>query len=267
MTKIQPTYEQIDDIPEEFRPLYSAQDEGGYKLTGVEGVMHATEHESLIKALGTERDARQKADKKLKDFNGFDVKAFREYEKRVPELQRALDAALEGKDEAINAAVEERLGPPLRERDGRIAALTEENEKVQGEFKRINGELTKRDFRETIVKNASKAGVQDRAYDDVIHRAGQFGWSIDDNRELAATKPDGTRKYSPKKPTDEVTIQEWFTDILPSEAPHLFKPTEGAGSSGGGGASPRKRRSEMSTKEKSEFVKQQGPEAFQKLPA
>lgn len=266
--KLKHRYESIDQVPETFRELFGPAKEGtDVVLVGVDGILFQEDHKSLLSALDAEREARGGLEKQLKAFSGIDLKEVSELRNRLPELESALAEANESKRTSIEKAVEERLGPLKREYETQSAATKAQLEKLAAEKAMLSEQITRRAFEETLTKQALKRGVREHAVEDVIARANRYGWRLDQTGEPTTKREDGTQRYSQRRPTDPMTIDEWFDGVLSDEAPHVFKESQGGGADGSrGGGSVNKSRSKMTPEEKTAFVAQHGFDKFRDLP-
>ena len=107
--------------------------------------------------------------------------------------------------------------------------------------------------------------AHDSAIPDIIGRAKQT-WTILDG-ETVATGADGVPIL---KGGVRITMDQWLEDLA-ATAPHLFKPSNGAGTPPGGGDKPGPggsptKRSAMSDPEKVAYIEEFGREAYQKIP-
>lgn len=220
-------------VPDAYRALYSEAEDGTWRLTGIDGVMLADDHQKLRRALDEARDERAAALNKLKAFTvalpeGAGPDAVKNALARVSELEEALKAANLTRQEAIDAAVKERIGPREREFDAQIAAMKTAHAQAAAERDEAVGQITRQRF-EGLVRTAVAQHVVEPALLDVINRATAFGWQLNSDGELVAVKPSGDRKYSLRDPTTPMVFDEWATTILPREAPHVLKTATGTG--------------------------------------
>src|SRR6185436_8304747 len=93
-------------------------------------------------------------------------------------------------------------------------------------------ELAKKGLESTLTQVGIKAGVDDRALPDFLRR-GLDIFHFEDGK-VVAKGADGAPVYRGGEP---MTPESWLAG-LPTEAPHLFKPSKGGGANptpGGGG--------------------------------
>ncbi len=86
-----------------------------------------------------------------------------------------------------------------------------------------------------------KVGVEEKAITDFIRRGTEVFKPVDG--KPAPRKADGSPIFSKKNVTEELSMEEWATE-LQGEAPFLFKPSRGGGAggsgNGGGGGGPKR---------------------------
>lgn len=240
------TYATQDEIPDKFRELYSAADDGSWRLTGVDGVLLAADHRRLLSALEEAREERAQTAARLKALTavlpeGAGPDQIRNTLARVSELEDALKAANLTRSEAIDAAVKERIGPREREFEAQVAALNAALKATAAERDAAVNRIKKTVF-EDVIRSAVAPVVAQTAMPDVIYRAEQYGWKVTDDGDLVAVKPSGDRKYSLRDPTSPIGFSEWVDAVLAKEAPHVFKQPVGSGDRqrpfGGAGQKP-----------------------------
>lgn len=240
-------YDDSASVPDAYRALYSEADDGKWRLTGIDGIMLADDHQKLRRALDDAREERAAATNKLKAFSsalpdGAGPDAIKNAFARVAELEDALKAANLTRQEAIDAAVKERIGPREREFEAQVSALKAAFDKTAAERDEAVGQITRQRF-EGLVRSSVAQHVVEPALLDVINRATAFGWQLNGDGELVAFKPSGDRRYSLRDPTVPMTFDEWATSVLPREAPHVLKTATGTGDRAtalrpGGGTKP-----------------------------
>lgn len=230
---IKAVYSDETQVPEQYRDLYARTDDGTWRLTGVDGIMFAEDHAKLRRALDEARDERAAAIAKLKTVtsalpDGAGADDIRNVFARVAELEDALKAANSTRQDAIDAAVRERIGPREREFEQQLTAIKAAADRAARERDDAIGQITRQRF-EDLVRSAVAPHVVDTAVLDVINRATSYGWQLNQDGELVALKPSGDRKYSLKDPTSPLSFDEWATSVLPREAPHIFRTATGTG--------------------------------------
>ena len=125
-------YASLDEIPENYQDLFEEKN-GGYHLTGVEGIKTQADINRLTVALNKERKEHEATKTKLNDFRG--ERTLEEIQADLDRIQE-LEAAAADKidDEKINSMVESRLrtklAPVERERDQLKASHMEALEKI-----------------------------------------------------------------------------------------------------------------------------------------
>jgi len=217
----------LSDIPEIQKTEYELRD-GKYHLK-IEGLPFGYVKSSDLSEANTKlaefRDnnralnsTKTELEAKLKTFEGIDPAKYQKDQKKIEDLEKK--GIKDGGDvaeivkNAVAAAVK-----PLEERETARAA----SEKAAVE--RADREL----LRSTITAAGMKAGIDDRAVADYVNR-GMGIFKIVDG-EVVARKGDAPI-FSKAKPAEILTVEEWASEELPADAPHLYKPSRGGGAGG-----------------------------------
>lgn len=267
------TYATAEEIPDRVRELYSQGDDGSWRLTGVEGVLLTSDHRKLLSALEEAREERAATAARLKAFTsvlpeGAGPDVVKNALARVAELEDALKAANLTRQEAIDAAVKERIGPREREFEAQLNSAREALKATAAE-RDVAVNRIKRTVFEDVIRSSVSSVVAPTAIADVIYRAEQYGWRVTDDGDLVALKASGDRKYSLRDPTAPITFSEWVDAVLAKEAPHVFKQPTGTNDRqrpfGGAGGRPW---AQLSSAERAAAIadaQAQGPEAMRAL--
>lgn len=192
----------------------------------------------------------------LKRFDGIDPDSVRSILQRFSDDEEAKLIA-EGKiDEVLNKRTE-RLRADVDKQIKEANTRAEKAEAFAGKFRdRVLGDAVR--------SAAMKAGVLPEAADDIILRAKSV-FSLSDDGEAVALDEHGEAIFG-KDGKTPLTPQEW-AESLKESAPHLFPRAEGTGAGGhkplGGGAL---KRSEMSSGQKSDYIRKHGQQAYLRLP-
>lgn len=208
----------IDDIPEQFRELYTEKD-GKFELTGVTGFRTQGDVDRLQGALNKERkDLRELRAKYSPLANRGEIPDIIAILDEHPDLKAAAEGKLD--DAKINAIVENRmrvkLAPVERERDGFKTQLAE----AQGIIEQYQRRDTARKISDAVRAACVKAKVLPDAVDDAVMNAERIFEVTEDGRVLARDNVGVTPGIEP---------EAWLTDIQPRRQ-HWW------GSSSGGGA-------------------------------
>lgn len=203
--------------------------------------------------LGTIREQKDS----LARFDGIDPDAVKTILQRFSDDEEAKLIA-EGK---IDQVLEKRTERFRADSDKQIKAAVERAEKAEG----FANKFRDRVLADAIREAGLKAGVLPTASDDLILRArGTF--KVNDEGEAVAVDSDGNAILGKDGKTPLSPI-EW-AESLKDTAPHLFPAAEGTGGGGhkqGGGGGSLKR-SEMTSQEKTDYIRKHGQQAFLKLP-
>jgi hypothetical protein len=209
----------LDEITDDTtRALYKESDDKDGFVLDVEGAIPKGQLDEFRNSNTTLR-------KQLEAFKDIDPEEYKTLKAKLAEL--------EGKTEKQKQETKEEL-------QKQIEALNRKAVKDQDDLK---AELAKRDqtiqtlmIDKEVSIQANEVGVRTEALTDVIARAKNV-FKLQ-NGVVVAFKPDGEKWYSDT--TGEILkIPEWFK-ILLKEAGHLFKESQGTGSTGGatGGKKP-----------------------------
>lgn len=217
---IKAVVDKIDDIPEQYRDLYTEKN-GKFELTGVEGIKTDADVTRLSTALNKERTD-HKATKQtyavLGDRKPDEILAILD---RVPELEAAAAGRV---DEAkINQMVETRVGsklaPVQREVGALKTQLAERDQVIVGYQQKERTRSIHDGVRDAIGKTK---GFQGSAGEDALMLAERMFEVSEDGKVV--TK-DGVGV------TPGVDAVVWLTEMQ-QKRPHWWGPTEGGGSGG-----------------------------------
>ncbi|OKP17186.1 hypothetical protein [Serratia fonticola] len=191
----------------------------------------------------------------LKRFDGIDPDAVRGILKRFSDGEEA-DLIAAGK---IDEVLEKRTERMRGDSDKKIKAAVDRAEKAEA----LANKFTKRVLGDVIRSAALKTGVLATAADDIILRS-QGVFTLNEDGEAVAIDKDGNPVMG-KDGKTPLSPAEW-AESLKDTAPHLWPAAEGSGAGGhkpGGGSL---KRSQMSSKQKSDYIRAHGQQAFLRLP-
>lgn len=194
-------------------------------------------------------------DENLKRFDGIDPDAVRGILKRFSDDEEAGLIANGKIDEVLDKRTERMRG----DSDKKIKAAVERAEKAEA----LASKFTKRVLGDVIRSAALKTGVLATAADDIILRS-QGVFTLNEDGEAVAIDKDGNPVMG-KDGKTPLSPAEW-AESLKDTAPHLWPAAEGSGAGGhkpGGGSL---KRSQMSAKQKSDYIRAHGQQAFLRLP-
>ncbi|MFC0225676.1 hypothetical protein [Serratia aquatilis] len=192
----------------------------------------------------------------LKRYDGIDPDAVRGILKRFSDDEEAKLIANGKIDEVLNKRTERMRS----DADKQIKAAVERAEKAEMLAKKF----TERVLGDAIRSAALETGALVGATDDIILRAkGVF--TLNDDGEAVAIDKDGNPIMG-KDGKTPLSPVEW-AESLKDTAPHLWPGAEGSGAGGHkppSGGLPK--RSQMSAKQKAEYIRAHGQQAYLRLP-
>ena len=246
--------EKLSEVPEDYRSLYVEK----------EGKLHLDPKALVTKgALREYQDNNRRLfeeNKRLTEqWQGVDLEEAKKAleEKKLVREKKLLDA---GKVDELLAAREAAL---KAEHEKRYTGLDTAHKATQAELETTRGALAKELRDATLLRLSGQFDVAEGAKEDVL----QYGKDVFQVRGGALVAVDSAGQVVPG-----VTPESWLKDVL-SKKPHWLKPSTGGGTPPKGatgspisavGTKPRR---QMTTKEKTEFIKAHGQEKFLKLPA
>lgn len=221
--KIKAIYDTLDDVPEQFRELYSEKD-GKFHLTGVEGIKTDADVSALRNALTKEKDDHKATKAKFKKFEHLDMDKIQSDLDELEELRIKADGKVDDKklEELAEARANKKLAPVQRELDKskeRVAEL----EKSNGE---LLGTITRGKVEGAIRKAAEAKKVLGTAIDDVVV-IGQNLFEVTDDGKIVTRDNVGV--------TPGIEADVWLTDMQ-EKRPHWWPASQGGGANGGGNA-------------------------------
>lgn len=207
--------------------------------------------------IGSEKSLKER----LKAFEGLDpeeVKAAVEAHRKSQE-KTLID---EGKIEELFSARTERM---RQDHDAQLSAKDKKIKELEEQTTGLSSQLNKAVLGSEISAASLKNHVRPQAI-GLVEKLAADTWRVEDGRPKAYDS-NGPIMGKDTKP---ISMEEWVSGLRADHG-YLFKESSGGGaenngsSTQGGGAT--KRRSEMSVKEKSEYISKHGQAAFRQLPA
>lgn len=216
-------HDKIDDIPEEFRALYTEQDDK-FVLTGIQGVKSQADIDRIMTGLVKERDEHKTTKASLHVWDGLDHKEvtgkmdrFKELEVMAEGNKDEMDAKLE---ELTEARVVTRLAPVERENK----TLKTRCEELEALATTLQGEKTQRTIGDAVLNACVKSKVVDEARPDVIMLANQV-FEVGDDGTTVLTK-ENPYGVTPGLAPDV------FLSEMQDKRPHWWPASRGGGASG-----------------------------------
>lgn len=251
-------YASINEVPEEFRTLYS-EVSGKAVLTGVEGIKPMSDFERVNEALRKERDDHKKTRERFSGWGDLNPDETLAKLDRIAELEQAAGGKLDDTaiDKIVETRIQSRLGPVERERKRIEAELQAEREKRGG----LETRLRQTAIRDSVMKAAVTDKVVDSAIDDVLLLADRV-FDVSEDGKVIVRNDVG---FVPG-----TTPSEWLADMR-AKRPHWWPTTRGGGANGsnmteGGGANPWSADGWSLTKQ-GEILRTKGREAAERMAA
>lgn len=224
--RLKAIYNSIEDIPEQYRDLYSERN-GQYELTGIEGVKTEADVDRVRVGASKEREAHSETKAKLKVYtDAFGDRPVEEITAdldRIPELE-ATGGTGEVDQTKIDALVDARVRKEIAPLERENKKLTEQNTELTTENTTLKTKETSRTIREGLRTAATDAKMQASAVDDLLMYETLF--ELDD--EGKPIMKDGVG-YTPGIPPEA-----WIGDMK-DKRPHWWGPSAGGGAGGGNG--------------------------------
>ncbi len=267
--KLKAKYDKIEDIPVEYRDLFEQRgqsepgaNDGKWVLINIEGLVTEGNVHKLEVANRKLREERDGLKEKVDAFGEHTADQFHTMEDKVSELEAQLASLGKPDDDKVNSLVEARIKSKLGplERELKLAKDGWEIEKVSTTD--LRGTISKINVHDAVRKAAEKIKVVPTAIQDLLMLS---------ERVFEVVEQDGGRRVITRDGvglTPGLSPEDWLTEIGPSR-PHIFPPSHGAGSTGGGqgggmnGDNPWMRANWNQTKQGEYIVKQGEDKAHQ----
>lgn len=216
------TVEKIEDVEEAFRSLYTEQD-GKHILTGIDGMVPASQLAAVKTEAGGYRIKLKKADDALALFGDMDPTKTREALDRLPELEAAAAGKLDPAkmDELVAARLTTKLAPIQRERD----TFAAENKALKDNVEAFTNKERMRTIGDAIRRDGRAAKVVDTALEDAI-MLGERVFEVNEDGSVTAKTGVGC--------TPGIDPTAWFQEMQPKRA-HWWGPSQGGGANGNNG--------------------------------
>ena len=219
------SHEKIDEIPEQYRELYTEQD-GAFVLTGVAGIKSQADIDRIMGGLSKEREDHKATKASLHVWDGLDhaevigkLDRFTELEVAAKGNKEEMDSKLE---ELTEARVLTRLAPVERENKTLTARVVE----LEGIATGLQQEKTRRTIGDRVLEACVKAKVEETARPDVIMLANQVMEVGEDGKTVLT-------KENPYGIPPGLHPDVFLTEMQPKR-PHWWPRTVGGGAGGSG---------------------------------
>lgn len=234
--KLKGFVQDIEDVPEGLRPFYTKLEDGAFELL-VEGKVPAVKlaefrntNTELMRKMA-ERETQLAAYAGLGDDPAKladELKALRATAKRVQDNELVEKKGLE-------EAVLQRTTEMRATFDGQVKALQDRLNSVEAERDSAAQRYTRSVIDRALTDAALQGGVQPHAIPDVLSRAKEAGWALNEKGQLVLTV-NGVMAFGANG-ADPLTPKEWVAGSLKDIAPHFFATPHGLNAVGASGGS------------------------------
>lgn len=200
----------LEEVSEDLRPLYVADEEKGTYHINVEGAVDRERHHKAIENGRALHKQLEDLQSKLAEVEGQRTQleqTLNTQGQKVENEKKTLAERLENLEKAIRAKDE-----ALAEKEAQQRAAT---------------------LRESIKKAAAATGARSAALDDISTLAVADGWGFDDGGN-AVRKVNGETVFSESNPGNPQTAEEYAAELV-QRKPWLFEASSGDGARGGAG--------------------------------
>lgn len=212
----------LNEIAEPLRPLYRQNGEGVWQLDVEMPEAKSDDQSSLLGDLKSKvaefRETNigltktvEELRQKLSSFEGIDPHEYKNMKSKVDDLAKKGVKGTEDLASIVSRAVNEVVAP-----------LQKQIGDLQADRESARAELARKEMETTLTQAALAAGVVESALPDFLRRGSEVFRNV--NGKVIAMKGDVPMYVD----GSEVTPDVW-SRMLQNEAPHLFKPSRGAG--------------------------------------
>lgn len=226
MDPLEISYESIDQVPEQFRPLYSEKD-GKAVLTGFSGIKTQEDISRLQEALRKERTDHSSAREALKMWKslGDDPTELQSKLDRIAELEAAAGGKLD--EAALQKLVEARLGQKTAPLERKLQETSSQLEQLMNENSKLKETLISRDRNDAIRSVATEMKVLPTAIADVELVAAMY-------LERDETTGEFIVKADAKGVTPGADVRQFMKEMQKLR-PHWWPQSQGGGAGGSKG--------------------------------
>jgi hypothetical protein len=226
------TYDNQDDIPEQYRDLYTERD-GKWELTGITGFKTQADIDRINEGLSKERAEHKETKEKLKVFvnANVDVEQYEKDQTELVELRAKVEAgAGEGFDqdkfdEAVAKLAEAKTVTATAPINRENERLTAENEELRTANDGHVQRETTRTISDAVRTAATTSKVIDTAMDDVL-MLGERVFAIQEDGTVLTRDEVGC--------TPGIAPDIWLSEMQ-ERRPHWWPTSTGGGANGSGG--------------------------------
>ena len=217
-------HDTIDDIPENFRELYTEKN-GKFELTGIAGVKSQADVDRLQTALQKEREDHKTAKGKFEIWGDLDHEEVMSKLDRIPELEAAAADKLDeaGIEEIVTRRTEGTIKSQMAPLERQIANLSKERDEAVGLVSQFQEKETKRAIHDNVRAELTKAKVIPEAQEDALMLAERI-FEVQEDGAIVTKDNVGV--------TPGITADAWLVDIQ-EKRPHWWGTSSGGGAAGG----------------------------------
>lgn len=218
-------HDTIDDIPEQFRELYTEKG-GKFELTGITGVKTQADIDRLQTALTNERNEHKETKDLLGKWTALgEIDDIHDKLDKFPELEAASQGKL---DEAqieeivtrrVDGTIKSRIAPLERQ----ITQLTGERDEAVAEASESRKTITRTKIHDAVRSQLVANKVINEAMDDALMHADRIFEIREDDGAIVARDQVGV--------TPGIAPDEWLTEMKQAR-PHWFPSSQGGGAGG-----------------------------------
>ena len=217
----------VNALPEAMREHYVEQD--GQWVLALDGPTRqeaalgtkVNEFRDTNIALSRERDeATRAAEETKRKLDAVDLEEF----ERLKKAHATLDKKGVTKPEDIDHIVQQAVASAVKPMQDQLQTAAEREQEA-------HARLAQESFTRLVTEQASRAGVRPEALPDVIGRAGQHGFVMQEGQAVVLGEH-GVPKASTERPGESFSLSEWLMGLKRDGGAHLFKPSVGSGDQG-----------------------------------
>ena len=220
-------YTSEQDIPEQFKELYSETSEG-FVLTGIEDKDYKAKVDEFRQSNINLKKAQEEMNAKLEQFKGVDPE---EYKKLKAQIEEGEEKKLidDGKIEELLNQRTDRMRQEYADKIAKLESMANEAVERENGYKLKLNRITVDDAIQRAVQEVGK--VRQGAMTDILHRAANT-WTVEEDGKLVGKNPNGDILYG-KDGKDPMSPREWATSLM-TDASYLFESNSGGSARGSG---------------------------------
>ena len=224
MDPLEIEYDDMNSVPEEFKPLYTEKD-GKAVLTNVNGLKTPQDVSNVQEALRKERENHAAAKEALRPWKalGDDPSEIQAKLDRMGELEAAADGKLD--EDKLQKMVEQRLGQKTAPLERKLSETNSTLQQLQQENEQLKNTLVSRDRNDAVRSVATEMKVLSTAMPDVEMVAGAF-------LEYDETSGSFIVKSDAKGVTPGADVKQFMKEMQ-KQRPHWWPQSQGGGAGGG----------------------------------